>query len=74
MVRNATGVLAPLPDAMERSIRKIVTMHDEEYSRVGWGAGLGLSQLRFGEGESENLPLVLPPVPGPYFLTINEKI
>ena len=41
MVRNATGVLAPLPDAMERSIRRIVTMHDEEYSRVGWGAGLG---------------------------------
>merc|ERR1719234_1543830 len=53
MVRNGAGVLVPQPNAMESRIRKIVTMHDEDYSR-----------LRFGNGHSDALPLVLPPVPG----------
>ena len=35
MVRNSAGVLVPQPNAMESRIRKIVTMHDEDYSRVG---------------------------------------
>ena len=34
MVRNSAGVLVPQPNAMESRIRKIVTMHDEDYSRV----------------------------------------
>jgi lysophospholipase len=55
MVRNSAGVLVPQPDAIELRLRRIVTMHDEEYSR-----------LRFSdvEGESGRLPLVLPSVPG----------
>jgi len=53
MVRNSAGVLVPQPNAMESRIRKIVTMHDEDYSR-----------LRFGNGDCDALPLVLPPVPG----------
>jgi len=35
MVRNSAGVLVLQPNAMESRIRKIVTMHDEDYSRVG---------------------------------------
>ena len=35
MVRNSAGVLVPQPNAMESRIQKIVTMHDEDYSRVG---------------------------------------
>ena len=35
MVRNSEGVLVPQPNAMESRIREIVTMHDEDYSRVG---------------------------------------
>ena len=74
MVRNSAGVLVPQPNAMESRIRKIVTMHDEDYSRVsrcrislccrvGDGDFPPL-QLRFGNGDIDALPLVLPPVPG----------
>ena len=38
---------------MEANIRRIVTMHDEAYSR-----------MRFGEKCGADLPLVLPVVPG----------
>ena len=126
MVRNSAGVLVPQPNAMESRIRKIVTMHDEDYSRVSrrhtskrldfiefehwhflgifrqnldwarrthkvWDSNayfipimfnhcLNLRyqsditgdvggyypplQLRFGNGDIDALPLVLPPVPG----------
>ena len=53
MVRNKAGVLVPEANAMEANIRKIVTMHDENYSRE-----------RFSEQVMGALPLVLPNVPG----------
>ena len=53
MVRNTAGVLVPEPNAMEANIRKIVTMHDENYSRE-----------RFSDRVLGPLPLVLPNVPG----------
>ena len=53
MVRNTAGVLVPEPNAMEANIRKIVTMHDENYSRE-----------RFSDQVLGPLPLVLPNVPG----------
>ena len=34
MVRNRSGVLVPEANAMEANIRRIVTMHDEQYSQV----------------------------------------
>ena len=34
MVRNKSGVLVPEANAMEANIRRIVTMHDEQYSQV----------------------------------------
>ena len=86
MVRNSAGVLVPQPNAMESRIRKIVTMHDEDYSRVEktnydwklpprWQIKIenchhidddddDKTQLRFGNGDCDALPLVLPPVPG----------
>ena len=54
MVRNAAGVLAPLPDAMERSIRRIVTMHDEEYSRVGGGDMFGKNFCSSDSGKEKS--------------------
>ena len=69
MVRNHEGVLVPevryiflshlcidrvsQANAMEANIRRIVTMHDEAYSK-----------MRFGEKCGADLPLVLPMVPG----------
>ena len=55
MVRNHEGVLVPEPNAMEKNIRRIITMHDNEYSQARFGS-VGL--------EPEKLPLVLPSVPG----------
>ena len=34
MVRNRLGVLVPEANAMEANIRRIVTMHDEQYRQV----------------------------------------
>ena len=42
MVRNCAGVLVPQANAMESKIRKIVTMHDEDYSRVSHPSILAL--------------------------------
>jgi len=53
MVRNYQGVLVPEPNSMEANIRRIVTMHDETYSK-----------MRFGDKFEQALPLVLPIVPG----------
>mgnify|MGYP002051453994 CR=1 FL=1 len=39
MVRNHAGVLVPEANAMEANIRRIVTMHDEQYSQMRFGGG-----------------------------------
>ena len=56
MVRNHAGVLVPEPNAMESNIRRIVTMHDDQYSVMRFAGDTGLDHQR--------LPLVLPSVPG----------
>uniref|UniRef100_T1P870 asparaginase n=1 Tax=Musca domestica TaxID=7370 RepID=T1P870_MUSDO len=52
MVRNERNVLAPIPNALVKRIRKYPNMHDEEYA-----------QKRFGPSASM-APLVLPYVQG----------
>ncbi|XP_037812456.1 L-asparaginase [Lucilia sericata] len=52
MVRNERNVLAPIPNALVKRIRKYPNMHDEEYA-----------QKRFGQSASM-APLVLPYVQG----------
>ena len=59
MVRNHAGVLVPEANAMEANIRRIVTMHDEQYSQMRFGGG-GAG----GGAPGDLLPLVLPGVPG----------
>ena len=59
MVRNHAGVLVPEANAMEANIRRIVTMHDEQYSQMRFGGG-GAG----GVAPGDLLPLVLPGVPG----------
>ena len=59
MVRNHAGVLVPEANAMEANIRRIVTMHDEQYSQMRFGGG-GAG----GVASGDLLPLVLPGVPG----------
>ena len=59
MVRNHAGVLVPEANAMEANIRRIVTMHDEQYSQMRFGGG-GAG----GVAPGDLLPLVLPGVLG----------
>ena len=59
MVRNHAGVLVPEAAAMEAGLRRIVTMHDEQYSQMRFGGG-GPG----GVAPGGPLPLVLPSVPG----------
>jgi len=69
MVRNKDGVYVPEPHAMERKIRSMCTMHDEEYAKVRFGH---LQTIVEVEEDSDNngvagevlLPLVLPHIPG----------
>ena len=69
MTRNEEGALSPEPHAMEKVVRKTITMHDEAYSHMRFGhqAKLALSQEDIENNEggiSEILvPLVLPQVP-----------
>ena len=69
MTRNEEGALSPEPHAMEKVVRKTITMHDETYSQMRFGhqAKLAISQedLHTSEGEIPDLwvPLVLPQVP-----------
>ena len=65
MVRNAEGVLAPAPNALEKKIRSTCTMHDEEYSCQRFGQKFFRTDGRQQKTEQEILlPLVLPHVPG----------
>ncbi|XP_022210348.1 L-asparaginase [Drosophila obscura] len=52
MVRNERNVLAPIPNALVRSIRKYPNIHDEEYALQRFGASASMA------------PLVLPFVQG----------
>ncbi|EDX17032.1 GD17975 [Drosophila simulans] len=52
MVRNERNVLAPIPNALVRSIRKYPNIHDEEYALRRFGASASMA------------PLVLPIVQG----------
>ena len=69
MTRNEEGALECAPHAMEKVVRRTITMHDEAYSNMRFGhqAKLALSQEDLetnGGGISEILvPLVLPQVP-----------
>ncbi|XP_034489842.1 L-asparaginase [Drosophila innubila] len=52
MMRNDRNVLAPIPNALVRIIRKYPNIHDEEYAERRFGAGASMA------------PLVLPYVQG----------
>ncbi|EDV91958.1 L-asparaginase [Drosophila grimshawi] len=52
MMRNERNVLAPIPKALVRLIRKYPNIHDEEYAQRRFGAGASMA------------PLVLPYVQG----------
>jgi hypothetical protein len=56
MVRNAEGALVCAAHAMESKIRQTCTMHDEAYSKSRFGHLIN-------DGDSKELPLVLPHVP-----------
>ena len=67
MTRNEEGALSPKAHAMESVIRRTITMHDEQYSRMRFGHLSKLDMFHHNdsaEGKAEFLvPLVLPQVP-----------
>ncbi len=65
MVRNSEGVLIPKPHAMERKIRSMCTMHDEEYTKVRFGHMQTIDEVEEDDETDDTLlPLVLPHIPG----------
>lgn len=69
MTRNEEGALSPKAHAMEKVIRKTITMHDENYSQMRFGHQTKLATFQddddYKEGGNAELlvPLVLPQVP-----------